>query len=86
MVHLLSRFGHCISDEKVPRIDVCVDSFLTSSDSLDPNQTIKTLELYATLTWENFDVNLETLTETDSVHPTFGSYTLQVPQKINETI
>ena len=91
IVNLLNRFGHCISNEKVRRTDIGMESFLTSSNSLVPDQIVKTQDLYTALTWDNFDVNLETLSGADSVHHTHGicyqniSSTIQVPQKITET-
>ena len=91
VVNLLNRFGHCIINEKVHRIDTGMESSLTSSNSLVPNRITKTPELYTALAWDNFDVNLETLSGADSVHHTYGicyqniSSTIQVPQKITET-
>ena len=72
VVNLLKRFGHCISNEKVHRIDIGMESSLRSSNSLVPDQTIKTPELCTVLPWDNFDVNLETLSGADSVHHTYG--------------
>ena len=91
IVNLLNRFGHSIRNEKVRRIDIGMESSLTSSNSLVSNQIIKTPELYTSLAWEKFDVNLETLSGADSVHHTYRicyqnvSSTIQVPQKITET-
>ena len=91
VVNLLKRFGRCISNEKVHRIDIGMESSLRSSNSLVPDQTIKTLELCTVLVWNNFDVNLETISGADSVHHTYGicyrniQSTIQVPQKITET-
>ena len=68
-----------------------IESSLTSSNSLVPDQIIKTKELYTALAWDNFYVNLETLSRADSVHHTYGicyqniSLTIQIPQKITET-
>ena len=44
-VNLLNRFRHCISNEKERRIDIGMESSLTSSNSLVPDQIIKTPEL-----------------------------------------
>ena len=44
VVNLLNRFGYCISNEKVRRIDVGMESSLTSSNSLVPDQIVKTPE------------------------------------------
>ena len=84
-VNLLNRSEHCISNEKVHKIDSGMESSLKSSNSLVPDQIIKSLELYTTLTWDNFDVNLETLSGADSVNHMYGicyqnvSSTIQVP-------
>ena len=50
VVNLLNRFGNCISNEKVRRIDIGMESSLTSSNSLVPDQIIKTPELYTAST------------------------------------
>ena len=44
-VNLLNRFRHCFSNEKERRIDTGMESSLTSSNSLVPDQIIKTPEL-----------------------------------------
>ena len=91
IVNLLNRFGHCISNEKVRRIDIGMESSLTSSNSPFPDQIFKTPELYTALAWDNFDLNLETLSGSDSLHHTHGICyqnilsTIQVPQKITES-
>ena len=72
VVNLLNRFGHCISSEKVRRIDIGMESSLTSSNNLNSDRITKTLGLYTELAWDNFDVNLETLSGDDSVHHTYG--------------
>ena len=71
VVNLLSRFGHCISNEKVRKTDIGMESFLTSSNSLVPDQIIKTPQLYTALAWGNFDVNLEMLSGADPVQHTY---------------
>ena len=69
VVNLLSRFGHCISNEKVRKTDIGMESFLTSSNSLVPDQII--IQLYTVLVWGNFDVNLETLSGAYPVQHTY---------------
>ena len=71
VVNLLNRFEHCISNEKVRTVDIGMECSLTSSNSLFSDRIIKTLELYTTLAWDNFDVNLETLSGYDSVRYTY---------------
>ena len=86
IANLLNRLGNYISTVTKK----CAEFSLTSSNSLVPDQIIKTPELYTTLAWDKFDVNLETLSGADSVHHTYGIYyqnissTIQVPQKITE--
>ena len=72
IVSLLNRFEHCVSNEKVPRIDIGMESSLTTSNGLVPDQINRAPELYTALTWDNFDVNHETLPGADSVHHTSG--------------
>ena len=67
LVNLVNRFGHCISNENVRRIDIGMESSLTSSNHLVSDRITKTPELYTELAWDNFDVNLETLSGDDSV-------------------
>ena len=49
------------------------------------------MSIHKTTKWDNFDVNLETVSGADSVRHTYGicyqniSSTIQVPQKITET-
>ena len=45
----LNRFGHYISNEKVHKIDIGMESSLTSSNSLCPDQIVKTQGLYTTI-------------------------------------
>ena len=59
VVNLINRFGHCISNEKVYRTDTGMESSLTSNNSLVPDQIVQTPELYTTLAWDNFNLNLE---------------------------
>ena len=74
------------------RSEIGKESSLTSRNSFVPDQIIQTMELYIALAWDKFDVNLETLSDADSVHHTYGicdrniSSTIQVPQKITETM
>ena len=72
LVNLVNRFGHCISNEKVRRIDIGMESSLTSSNHRVSDRITKTPELYTELAWDNFDVNLETLSGDDSVDHTYG--------------
>ena len=91
VVNLLNRFGHCISNQKVHRIDIGMKSSLASGNSLVLDQIIKTPELYTALAWNNFDMKLEALSGVDSVYHTYGicyqniSSTVQLPQKMTET-
>ena len=72
VVNLINRFGHCISNEKVYRTDIGMESSLTSNNSLVPDQIVQTPELYTTLAWDNFDVNLEIQSGADPAQYTYG--------------
>ena len=50
IVSLLNRFEHCVSNEKVRRIDIGMESSLTTSNGLVPDQINRTPELYIALT------------------------------------
>ena len=66
VVNLINRFGHCIST------DIGMESSLTSNNSLVPDQIVQTPELYTTLAWDNFDVNLEIQSGADPAQYTYG--------------
>ena len=71
VVNLLTIFEHCISNEKVRTVDIGMECSLTSINSLVSDRIIKTPELYTTLAWDNYDVNLETLSGDNSVRYTY---------------
>ena len=50
------------------RIDIAMESSLTSGNSLVPDQIIDALKLYTALAWDSFNMNIETRSEGDSVH------------------
>ena len=50
------------------RIDIAMESSLTSGNGLVPDEIIDALELYTALAWDNFNMSIETKSEGDSVH------------------
>ena len=71
-VTLLNKFGHCASNEKIRRIDIGIESTISQQDTLLPDQFLRDPNLYTALTWDNFDINISTLSGADSMHHTFG--------------
>ena len=74
IVSLLNRFGHCASNEKVRRVDIGLESTITENSELLPEviKKVTTKSLGTGLAWDNFDINLETLSGANSIHHTFG--------------
>ena len=68
------RSGHCASNENVRRVDIGLESTITENSELLPEgiKTVTTKPLGMGLAWDNFDINLETLSWANSIHHTCG--------------
>ena len=69
---LLNKFGHCASNEKIRRIDIGIESTISQQDTLLPDQLLRDPNLCTALAWDNFDINISTLSGAYSMHHTFG--------------
>ena len=58
VTNFLNRFGHCVSNEKVRRIDMGLESTINQTDSLVPNKIQKGKDTSIGTAWDNFDINL----------------------------
>ena len=58
---LLNKLGHCASNEKTRRIDNGIESTVSQRDSMLPDKFVKSPNLCTGLVWDNFDVNIQTL-------------------------
>ena len=72
VVNLMNRFGHCASNEKIRRIDIGMESTLNESNDIVPDNIVKIPSLCTGRAWDNFDVNMETLSGANSIHHTCG--------------
>ena len=72
MVSLLNRFGHTISNETVRRIDMMLENTVMSEENITPKEIKKQANLCTGTAWDNFDVNLETLSGANTIHHTYG--------------
>ena len=72
VTNFLNRFGHCVSNEKVRRIDMGLESTINQTDSLVPNKIQKGKDTSIGTAWDNFDINLETLSGANTIHHTYG--------------
>ena len=72
VVWLFNRFGHCIGDETVSRMNMSFE------EAVSPNETILPLHiqippnLSTGLAWDGFDINTETLSGENTIHHTYG--------------
>ena len=71
-VTLLNKFGHCAGNEKIQRIDIGIESTISQQDTVLPDQFLRNPNLGTALAWDNFDINISTLSGADSMHHTFG--------------
>lgn len=72
LVTLLNRFGHCASNETIRRVDIGLESAIQQSNSAVPNGIEKIPLLSTGLAWDNFDINIETPSGSDTIHHTYG--------------
>ena len=72
LTNFLNRFGHCVSNEKVRQIDMALESSINEKDNLVPKAIRKDQNLPVAIAWDNFDINMETLSGADTIHHTYG--------------
>ena len=66
VTNLINRFGHCVSYQKVRRIDIGLESTINQSNSFVPDNIKNIANSCIGLAWDNFDINLETLSGENS--------------------
>ena len=72
-VTLLNRFGHCASDETICRIDMALEETVQNSDKdFVPKGILRRSGLCTGTAWDNFDVNIETLSGLGTIHHTYS--------------
>ena len=69
---LVNRLGHCVSNEKVRQVDIGLESTINITNSLKPENIVRDSTSCIGLAWDNFDIILETLSGSDSIHHTYG--------------
>ena len=67
----MNRHGHCASNEKIRRIDLGIQCTINKSDNIVPDSITTKPNLCTDLAWDNFDINLETLSGANSIHHTY---------------
>ena len=83
---MINRFGHCASNEKVRRIDIGLESSIRENSELLPEgiKKVTTHPLGTGIAWDNFDINLETLSGGNSIHHTFGICYQQIQNDVSQ--
>ena len=71
-VSLLKRFGHCIGDETVRRMDMSFEEAANQNDTILPSHIQISPNLLTGLAWNNFDINIEILSKANTIHHTYG--------------
>ena len=72
VVTLMNCFGHCASGETVRRIDMGLESTTNSSTTNIPSEIVRKPNLGTAMAWDNFDINIETLSGAGTIHHTYG--------------
>ena len=72
VVSLLNRFGHCIGDETVRRMDMSFEEAVNQNDTILPSHIQISPNLLTGLAWNNFDINIEILSKANTIHRTYG--------------
>ena len=70
---LTNRFGHTADSETIRRFDMELEHTCKRSSDLVPNGIVKRRDLSIGLAWDNFDLNIETLSGAGTVHHTYGT-------------
>ena len=72
VVSLLNRFGHCIGDETVRQMDMSFEEAVNQNDTILPSHIQIPRNLPTGLAWDNFDINIKTLSGANVIHHTYG--------------
>ena len=71
-VTLVNKFGNCASDETIRRLDMELEQAADYDESCTPKDVLREPYLCTGTAWDNFDINMETLSGADTVHHTYG--------------
>ena len=66
----MNKFGHCVGDETVRRTDISLESKILKNEQISPSHIKKEENLVTGLAWDNFDINIETLSGANTIHHT----------------
>ena len=72
MVTLLNKFGHTISNETIRRVVMMLENTVINEENVTPKEIMKESNLCTGTAWDNFDINLETLSGANTIHHTYG--------------
>ena len=72
VVSLFNRFGQSIGDETVRRMDMSFQEAVNQNDTILPSHIQIFPNLSTGLAWDNFDINIETLSGENTIHHTYG--------------
>ena len=72
VISLLNRFGRCIGDETVRRMDMSFEEAVNQNDTVLPSHVQISPNLWTGLSLDNFDINVETLSGANIIHHTYG--------------
>ena len=56
----VKRFGRCVEDKLMRRIDISLESSVIKNEQVLPSHTKKEKHLVSGLAWDNFDINILT--------------------------
>ena len=86
VVSLLNRFGHCIGDETVRRMDMSFEEAVNQNDAILPSHIQISPNLSTGLPYNNFDINIKTLSGANTMHHTYGiCYQNIMPSEISHS-
>ena len=71
-VTLVNKFGNCASDETIRCLDMELELAADYDEKNAPNEILLDPHLCTGTAWDNFDINIETLSGADTMHHTFG--------------
>ena len=74
VTNLLNRLRHCVSNEKVRRIDIGLESTISQNNNILPENIKKDANSCIGTGWDDFDINLETLSGANSIQHLFQTY------------
>ena len=72
LIDILNRFGHTISNETIRKVDMMLESTVEMKEELTPAIIEKEPNLCTGTAWDNFDINVETMSGADTIHHTYG--------------